>query len=446
MIKFPDGFTWGVATAAYQVEGAWNEGGKGESIWDRFTHTPGRIADANNADTACDFYHRYEEDIAIAESLGIQVFRLSAAWSRVLPDGTGAVSKEGIQFYRNVLQSLHKHHMKSALTLYHWDLPQALQNRGGWGNREIAGWFENYARILYRELGDLVDYWITLNEPYVSSFAGHWTGEHAPGCRDFSLAMQAVHHLLLSHGAAVKAYRETGLKAPIGITLNMSTFYPCDPNDPKDAEMAELCRMQKNQLFAEPVMKGTYPEKLMTYLKKRGVVLPVMEPGDMDSICQELDFLGLNSYYPNRIRYDRDAWPMESRTVRAEAMRTDMGWEYNPKAMYELLLWVQKEYSPKKIIITENGVACNDWVDREGRVKDPNRVEYLDRYLTEIHRAIQDGVPVCGYYLWSFTDNFEWAWGFDKRFGIVYLDYETQKRIVKDSAGWYAKVIENNGF
>ena len=446
MLSFPKNFEWGVATASYQIEGAWREDGKGESIWDRFAHIPGRIADEKNADITCDFYHRYEEDIKIAESLGIQVFRLSISWARVLPEGTGTVNTEGIRFYRNVLECLHRHHIKAAVTIYHWDLPQALQNRGGWANREIVGWFTEYAELLYREFGELVDYWITLNEPYVSSFAGHWTGEHAPGCRDFNLALQVVHHLLMSHGAAVMAYRKTGLTAPIGITLNMSTFYPANPGDPKDIEMTEFCRMQKNQLFAEPVMKGTYPKKLMDYLQSRGVLAPRIQDGDMELIHQKLDFLGINSYYPNRIAFDQDAWPIQSRTLRAPKLKTDANWEYNPQAMYELLIWIQSEYSPDKIIITENGIACNDWLHSDGSVPDPNRIEYLCQYLSKIHQAIQDGVPIGGYYLWSFTDNFEWAWGFDRRFGIVYIDYESQERVLKESAKWYEKVIANNGF
>lgn len=446
MIKFPKDFEWGVATASYQIEGAWNSDGKGESIWDRFSHTPGRIIDGTTGDVACDFYNRYEEDIEIAAKLGIQVFRLSIAWSRVMPGGTGEVSKAGIGFYKKVLQCLHDHNIKSAVTIYHWDLPQALQDRGGWGNREITGWYTEYAKILYRELGDLVDYWITFNEPYVVAFAGHWSGEHAPGCRDYSLALSVVHHQLLSHGAAVKAYRETSLKAPIGITLNMSMFYPQDPGDLKDVEAAKISRMQKNDIFAEPVMKGSYPKDFMDYMKKKNVVLPEIMEHDMELIHQKLDFLGLNSYYPNTVQYDKDHWPIAARTLRTGRTRTDADWEVNPQAMYELLMWIKNQYHPEKLIITENGAATNDWLNPDGRVYDPNRIDYIGRYLTAIRRAIDDGLNITGYYLWCFTDNFEWAWGLARRFGLVYIDYESQKRVPKESAYWYSEVIKNNGF
>ena len=446
MLRFPEGFTWGAACASYQVEGAWNEDGKGESIWDRFTHTPGKISDGTNADIATDFYHRYQEDIDIAQKLGLQIFRLSICWPRVMPKGTGDVSKEGIQFYRNVLQYLKDKGIQSAVTLYHWDLPQALQNRGGWGNREIVGWFQEYVKRMYQELGDLVDVWITLNEPYVTSFAGHWTGEHAPGYKDYGLALQTVHHLLLAHGAAVSAYRETGLKAPIGITLNMSEFYPFNPKEPRDVEMAELSRMQKNDLFASPVYKGCYPQKLMDYYAQRGVVLPEIQPGDMKSISQKTDFFGLNTYYPNHVQYDAEIWPICARMVKVGGPRTEMGWVVSPKGMYDLLMWIKKEYDPNNLIITENGVAVNDWVNSDGMVEDPNRKEYLKLFLGAVKRAIDDGLNVTGYYQWSFTDNFEWAFGHVPRFGMVYVDYETQKRIPKQSAYWYAELIKNNGF
>ncbi len=446
MIKFPKNFQWGAATASYQIEGAWNIDGKGESIWDRFSHTPGRIIDQTNGDVACDFYHNYEKDIELAARLGIQVFRLSISWSRVIPDGVGEVSKAGIDFYKRVLQCLHDHNIKSAVTIYHWDLPQALQNRGGWGNREITQWYTEYAKVLFRELGDLVDYWITLNEPYVVAFAGHWTGEHAPGYRDYSLALSVVHHQLLSHGYAVKAYRETSLKAPIGITLNMSMFYPYDPEDPNDVEVAIISRMQKNDIFAEPVMKGSYPKEFIEYMKKKNVVLPKITGNDMEIISQKTDFFGLNTYYPNTVQYDKDNWPISARTIRTGTTRTDADWEVNPQAMYELLMWIQEQYKPESLIITENGAASNDWLSTDGKVYDPNRKDYLVRYLTAVKRAIDNGVNITGYYQWCFTDNFEWAWGKARRFGMVYVDYETQRRVPKESAYWYSDVIKNNGF
>jgi beta-glucosidase len=446
MIMFPDDFKWGAASASYQIEGAWNEDGKGESIWDRFSHTPGKILDGSNGDVACDFYHRYEDDIKLAKQLGIQVFRLSVAWTRIIPYGIGSVSKAGVDFYKKVLRCLHDNNIESAVTIYHWDLPQALQDRGGWANREITNWFFEYSRVLFREFGSLVDYWITLNEPYVTSFAGHWTGEHAPGCRDYSLALSTVHHQLLAHGKAIQAYRETGLKAPIGITLNMSAFYPWDPENAIDCELAEISRMQKNDVFADPVYKGEYPSKFFDYLKKRGVKLPEIYGGDMELISQKTDFFGLNTYYPNRVHFNEKAWPVTAEFKKNKAPRTVADWEVSPDGIYDLLMWINAKYQPEKLIITENGAASNDWVSSDGKVYDPNRQDYLYVYLKAIKRAIENGVPVKGYYLWSFTDNVEWAWGKDRRFGIVYLDYETQKRILKESAFWYASVIKNNGF
>lgn len=444
--QFPQGFEWGTATASYQIEGAWQEGGKGECIWDRFTHTPGHIVDGTNGDVACDFYHRYEEDIRIAKKLGMQVYRLSISWPRIYPNGTGEVNREGIEFYRRVLKCLKDNGIKSAVTMYHWDLPQKLQDRGGWANREIVGWFETYAKTLYAELGDLVDCWITLNEPYCVSILGNWTGEHAPGYHDYSMALQVVHHLLMAHGAAVKAYRETGLTAEIGITLNMQMSYPADPNSSEDAAAAKWNMMQANNLFGDPVWKGYYPQEFFDYLKSKGVVLPEIREGDLELIHQELDFFGLNTYFPDFVKANDSVWPLGGEMVKSGLPETDANWERCPEAMYEILTWINKTYQPKKLVITENGAACNDWVNVEGKVEDPNRKDYLIRYLGAVNDAIRDGVPVMGYYVWCFCDNFEWAWGLKRRFGIVYVDYQTQQRIPKESAYWLSEVIKNNGF
>jgi beta-glucosidase len=448
MVKtlFPEQFEWGVATASYQIEGAWKEAGKGESIWDRFTHIPGNIADGTSGDIACDFFHLYEKDITLAKQLGLQVFRLSISWPRILPDGTGAINREGIEFYRNVLKNLKTNGIKSAVTIYHWDLPQKLQDRGGWANREIVNWFEVYAKTLYTEFGDLVDYWITLNEPFCTSMLGYWIGEHAPGYHDYSMALTAVHHLLMSHGVAVKAYRETGLKSEIGITLNMSMSYPAHPGNQDDVEAAKRNQLQSNNLFIDPVLKGSYPQELFAYLKAKGVVLPAILPGDMETIHQEIDFLGVNNYSADYIQADAESWPLESKAVKSGKPRTDADWEVTPLGMYDLLKWLECNYHPKKIIITENGAACNDWIDFNGKVEDPNRKDYLQRYLMEIHRAIMEGVKVTGYYVWSFYDNFEWAWGLNRRFGLIYIDYHTGQRIPKASAYWFSDVIKNNGF
>jgi beta-glucosidase len=444
--KFPEGFDWGVATASYQIEGAWNERGKGESIWDRFTHIPGHVDDDTNGDVACDFYHRYEDDIKLAASLGIKWYRLSISWPRIQPDGTGPANEEGIAFYRRVLECLHKNGIKSAVTMYHWDLPQKLQDRGGWTNREIVGWFKDYAKILYDKLGDLVDRWITLNEPFCASIIGYWYGEHAPGYHDIGMALQAVHHLMMAHGTAVQEYRKTGLKAEIGITLNMNISYPFDPKAPKDVEAAKLDQLMNDNLFGDAVYLGKYPEELFSFLKKKGVVLPDIRPGDMELIKQPLDFFGLNTYSTNHIKYDPSAWPLEGRGCKTGRVHTDVKWEVNPQGMYDLLKWVNERYKMPKVIITENGEANNDWVSVDGKVHDPNRIDYLERYRAEVNHAIKDGVPVKGYFVWCFTDNFEWARGYSIRFGIVHTDYKTQKRTPKDSAYWYSNLVKNNGF
>jgi beta-glucosidase len=444
--QFPDGFEWGTATASYQIEGGWNEDGKGESIWDRFSHTPGHINDNSDGDVACDFYHRYEEDIRIVKDLGLKVYRFSISWPRIFPDGTGAVNEKGIEFYRKVLKCLHDNGIKAAVTMYHWDLPQKLQDRGGWANREIVGWFEAYVKVLYEKLGDLVDYWITLNEPYCSSIIGYWLGEQAPGYHDYSMALAVVHHLLLCHGTAVKEYRKTGLKADIGITLLMNMSYPVDPASKADVEAAKRNQEQSNNLFGDPIFLGKYPEELFAYLKKKGVVLPDIKSGDLELISQKLDFFGLNTYWTNHIKADDTAWPLDGTAIKTGRPHTDADWEVNPEGMYDLLKWINGRYKPAKLIITENGAACNDWVSIDGKVSDPNRIDYITRYLIQVHKAIKEGVPVKGYYVWCFCDNFEWAWGLTRRFGMVHVDYKTQKRIPKESAYWFSKVSKNNGF
>ncbi len=444
--EFPAGFLWGSASSSYQIEGAANEGGKGESIWDRFSHTPGTIGDGSTGDVSCDFYHRYEEDIALMKKLGLCAYRMSVSWPRILPKGTGEVNREGVAFYRRVLQCLRDNGIKACLTIYHWDLPQALQNRGGWANREIVKWFEDYAKVLYAELGDLVDFWITINEPIIAAMNGHWLQEHAPGYRDFSLALLAAHHLLMAHGAAVKAFRETGLKAEIGCSLNIQMEYPLNPDDERDLEAARFMTAHQNAFYLDALYQKRYPAEYLQALESRGVALPEILEGDMELIAQRTDFLGINTYFSEFIKYDDSRWPLSAAAGKTGREVTDMGWELCPDGFYDLMEWVQKSYAPGKIIITENGVACNDWVKQNGKVEDSNRREYLERYLAEAARAIEAGVNIAGYFYWCFTDNFEWARGYAARFGIVHVDYKTQKRTVKESAYWYSEVVKNNGF
>lgn len=333
--KFPKDFVWGVAAGSYQVEGGWNEGGKGESIWDRFVHIPGNIKDGTTADVTCDFYHRYEEDIALMKKLGYPNFLFTISWPRVIPDGTGAINREGIDFYRRVLTCLRENNIKSYVVLYHWDLPQKLQERGGWMNREIVGWFENYAKTMYAELGDLVDNWITILEPYVISFLGHWNGIHAPGYHDYSAALQVAHHLNLAHGAAVRAFRETGLPGEIGVKVSMSMTYPADPENPEDVFAAKMRTYEERTLFCDPIMKGEYPQELFDYLEKRGVKLPDVQPGDLELMCPELDFFGINNYQAEYVKA-AEAWPLPCKAVKSGKPQTPYGWEVCPDAFYDI--------------------------------------------------------------------------------------------------------------
>jgi beta-glucosidase len=445
MYEFPDDFIWGVGSGSYQIEGGWKEDGKGESIWDRFCHTPGRIKDGTTGDITCDFYHKYKDDIRMMKEMGYPNFLFTISWPRVIPDGTGEINRAGIEFYRNVLTCLKENGIKSYVVLYHWDLPQKLQERGGWMNREIVGWFDSYARTMYRELGDLVDNWITILEPWVISFLGHWTGIHAPGYHDYSAALTVAHHLNLAHGTAVKAFRESGLPGEIGIKVNMSMVYPANPDSAADKEAAKRVHNETITLFCDPIFKGIYPQEFFCYLEKQGVVLPDIKPGDMELMCQEIDFFGLNYYNAAYVK-DGGEWPLYTRQVRTGRPITQCDWEYEPECFYDMIKFINDTYHPKKIIITENGCASNDWVDDDGTVTDSNRLIYLRNYLKQVHRAIEDGIPLKGYFAWSLWDNFEWAEGLSIRFGIVYVDYNTLKRIPKASAYWYSKVIQDNGF
>jgi beta-glucosidase len=441
---FPENFLWGAATASYQIEGAYREDGKGENIWDRFSHIPGKICDGHTGDVACDHYHRYEEDIEIMKRIGLKTYRFSISWSRIFPDGSGKPNPKGIEFYKRLVAKLNENGIIPAVTLYHWDLPQKLQDKGGWANRDTVYRFVDYAKFVFENLGSQVPIWITHNEPFVAAFVGNWVGRHAPGLTDFQTALRVSHHLLLSHGLVVKAYREMGYKGQIGITLNMNPVYPASEND-KDKLAAKRYDEHLNKWFADPIFRGAYPADLLKWLGDRGLAPEVLE-GDMDVISQPIDFLGINNYYSSFIRDDEYNWPVCASEVSTGRDRTKMDWEIYPEGMHDLLVDLKKEYGDIKIIITENGAAFNDIVNYEGKVEDYNRLNYYYKYLEQVHRAIDDGVNVAGYYAWSLLDNFEWGFGYTKRFGLVYVDFKTQKRILKRSGYWYSDVIRNNGF
>jgi len=443
LLKFPDKFLWGTATASYQIEGAWDEDGKGESIWDNFSHTPGKIYGEDTGDVACDHYHRYGEDVKNMKRLGLKAYRFSISWPRVIPEGKGKINKSGLDFYDRLVDELLKADIEPFVTLYHWDLPQALQERGGWKNRDTVGYFADYTALIAHKLKDRVYHWITHNEPWVTSFAGHAFGIHAPGIMDFSTALQVSHHLLLSHGRAVEVLKDLGNeRTKIGITLNLHPAYPASQKK-EDINAAKRYDGYLNRWFLSPVFKGAYPSDIWEYYQDK---TPQILPGDMSVISRKLDFLGVNYYSRHIVKADPKEKILKlSFSKPEEAEYTDMEWEIYPQGIYDILKRVQNEYSPPAIYITENGAAFRDKVDKEGKVKDGQRISYLKEHFSFAHKAIEEGIKLKGYFVWSLMDNFEWAHGYSKRFGLIYIDYSTQKRILKESAHWYRKTIENNG-
>lgn len=442
-LVFPEGFIWGTATSAYQIEGGYRCDGKGESIWDRFSHIPGKIYNNDTGDVACDHYHLFNEDVRLLKDLGVKSYSFSISWPRIFPDGKGKPNQKGIDFYRNLDNLLADNGIIPAVTLYHWDLPQKLQDIGGWANREMAGYFERYARYIFKELEEIVPIWIIFNEPWVSSFIGYWYGGHPPGITDFSTALLASHHTMLAHGMAVRAFREMGKKGEIGIKLSLNSVYPAS-EDKKDIAAARRYGDFLNGWFLDPILRGKYPAELVKWLSNQ-VVFPEIESDDMDIIHTPVDFLDVNSYSSSSVAHDSEDWPLQLAFANTGKVRTDTGWEIYPEGLYDLLLYLHKEYNEIKMLITENGAAFKDIVDRDGQVEDDDRLRYLHDHILQVYKAIRKEVNLAGYYVWSFMDNFEWIMGYSKRFGLVYVDYATQKRIVKKSGLWYREVIENNG-
>ncbi|MDX2170852.1 MAG: GH1 family beta-glucosidase [Deltaproteobacteria bacterium] len=438
-MRFPDGFRWGTATAAYQIEGAWDADGKGPSIWDEFSHTPGRIRDGDTGDAACDHYHRYRDDVALMAELGLDAYRFSISWPRVLPSGSGAANQAGLDFYSRLVDALLERHITPFITLYHWDLPQALQARGGWGSRDIAGWFGDYATLLGRALGDRVTHWITFNEPMAFIVLGHNFGIHAPGLSDPALAFQASHHMNLAHGNAVRALRATSPGAVIGITQVSMPCYPAS-DDPADRDAAWRYDGFVNRWYWEPPLLGRYPQDVLDRL---GALAPAIAPGDLEQIAPPLDFFGHNSYTRAVVRHDPDSALVGAKTVQTGNPSTAMGWEIYPDHLYDALTRITRDYGAPDIYITENGAAFEDRVVN-GRVDDPERTSYLREHLLACQRAIADGVKLRGYFCWSLLDNFEWTYGYSKRFGLIHVDFATQQRIVKASGRFFAACARAN--
>ncbi|MFN3421956.1 MAG: GH1 family beta-glucosidase [Armatimonadota bacterium] len=443
VVRFPDGFLWGVATAAYQIEGAWNEDGKGVSIWDTFSHTQGKIADGSTGDVACDHYHRWQEDIALMKELGVKAYRFSIAWTRILPQGSGTVNPKGLDFYDRLVDGLLEANIKPFATLYHWDLPQALQDIGGWANRDVAYYFADYAAVVAHKLGDRVKHWMTHNEPWVTTWGGYGAGTLAPGIKNAKVALQVAHHLLLSHGLAVEVLRDLGdSETKVGIVLNLSPIHPASDSE-EDKAAAWRNDGFHNRWFLDPIFVGSYPADMWEWF---GQLVPEVKPGDMTIIGRRIDFLGVNYYTRGVVKHDPQGGMLKLSHVRIEGSEyTEMGWEVYPDGLYELLTRLNRDYKIPEFYITENGAAFKDEVTPDGKVHDERRLNYLREHFLRAHKAIQDGVPLKGYFVWSLMDNFEWAHGYTKRFGIVYVDYETQKRIVKDSGYWYKQVIAENG-
>jgi beta-glucosidase len=436
---FPADFVLGAATAAYQIEGGVHAGGRGESIWDRFSHTPGKVYQGHTGDMACDHYHRWREDVALMAELKLQAYRLSIAWPRILPEGTGSVNPAGLDFYDRLVDALLEQNIQPFVTLYHWDLPQALQDAGGWPNRSLADYFADYAAIVVRRLADRVHHWITLNEPWVFTFVGYYEGRHAPGLMDLPAAIQAAHHALLAHGKAADVIRAFGgADKQVGIALNL---HHVDPASDRQADLDAAVRYDGylNRWFLDPLFVGRYPEDILAFWGDRA---PQVEADDLVGLPRRTDFVGINNYFRSVVGAGHQA-PMNVAMHRPEARYTEMGWEVYPDGLYDLLIRLQRDYGPRSLYITENGAAFADVLRPDGVVDDPDRIEYLHDYLYAARRAVEEGVPLDGYFVWSFVDNFEWAYGYSKRFGLVYVDYPTQMRFVKQSGLWYRRLIES---
>lgn len=445
---FPDSFLWGVATSAPQIEGGRHEGGRGVSIWDRYTDTPGAIADGTNADVACDHYHLWRDDLELMSWLGLGAYRFSIAWPRILPAGTGKINVAGLDFYDALVDGLLEAGIEPFPTLYHWDLPQALQDLGGWGDRSVVDAFVDYTDVVTRRLGDRIRNWTTINEPWCIAVLGHEEGHHAPGHKDPAEGLRVAHHLLLAHGRAARVIRERVPNARVGIVHNHTPAHPAT-DTVGDHDAARWFDGFFNRWFLDPLFLGRYPADAVAdriangHLK--GPELPFVQPGDLATISAPLDFLGVNYYSRVVMRQNEAGEPEAVKAVSGQEF-TDMGWEVHPEGLHETLMHLHREYAPKEIYITENGAAYDDLPGSVGRIDDVRRIEYLRSHLSAACRAVADGVPLAGYFAWSLLDNFEWAHGYQKKFGIVAVDFDTCRRTPKSSAHWYRDVVAANAF
>ncbi|MEH7302100.1 GH1 family beta-glucosidase [Neobacillus drentensis] len=439
MSRFSKEFIFGSATSAYQIEGAFQEDGRGLSIWDTFSRIPGKVVNMENGDLACDHYHLYEQDIEVLKTLGVDSYRFSIAWPRIYPE-QGKYNQAGMEFYKKLINLLNKNGIKPAVTLYHWDLPLWAHEQGGWTNRESVKWFIEFAEKCFEELDDKVNMWITHNEPWCAGFLGYHQGIHAPGHTNMEEALKAVHHILLSHGEAVNLLKKKiGSETPIGITLNLS---PMHSNGSSINEMLAVNNADgySNRWFLDPVLKGSYPVDMLNLFSKYVHSFDFIHQGDLEVISTACDFFGINFYSRGLVEYN-GASDFLFKNSYSDYSQTAMGWDISPDEFKELIHRLRKEYTTLPIYITENGAAFNDVVSDDKKVHDEERKEYVERHLKAIAELNEEGMDIAGYYLWSLLDNFEWAFGYEKRFGITYVDFETQERIIKDSGLRYAEII-----
>ncbi len=443
MPSFPADFLWGAATSAYQIEGATHEDGRGPSIWDTFSHLPGTTHRGETGDIAADHYHRMEEDVALMDELHLNAYRFSISWPRILPQGTGAVNARGLDFYDRLVDALLARGISPLATLYHWDLPQALQERGGWPNRETAYAFADYAGVVAKRLGDRVQWWVTQNEPWCSAYLGYGTGIHAPGIQDMQAAVDAGHHLLLSHGLALSRLRaHINPEAQLGIAINLTQVYAVDDR-PETLDGVARTDIFNNRWFLDPLFRGEYPPTLFPDLK---TAPPPIKEGDMAIITTPLDFLGVNYYSRSLIRARTRASAPSTHAYEQVvpvpgASYTEMAWEIYPDGLADMLARVNRDYAPRAILVTENGAAFVDQWYGNSNISDTRRVQYIQDHIKVLGQALRLEVPVRGYFVWSLMDNYEWTDGYGKRFGIVYIDFPTQRRIMKESGRWYAAFI-----
>ena len=449
LLKFPENFIWGSATSAYQIEGAWDEDGRGPSIWDTFCRKPGRIKTGETGDRAADHYHRWAEDVELMSQIGLKAYRFSIAWTRIIPDGKGKVNPAGLDFYDRLVDALLEKGIAPYATLFHYDLPQPLQDQGGWPRRETASYFGEYAGVVGKRLGDRVTHWLTHNEPAVTSMLGYLTGEHAPGKRNPFAAFAAMHHLLLSHGYAAQALRSSAvIPLQIGIALNLYPIYPAT-DSPRDQRATTIPDGLTNRLFLDPLLKGRYPDDLTSTIFWRLLQRSLNQPGrpstlqdDLKIISAPLDWVGVNYYSRSVVRHVPVIGSMQ---IKPKGSSYSQMWEIYPPGLYDLLVRLQKDYGHPNWVVSENGVPVPDQVAPDGGVHDEARIQFLKAHIAQVHKAIQEGVPVRGYFVWSLLDNFEWVHGYSMRFGMVYVDFSTEKRILKDSGNWFGEVIRQNG-